>query len=77
MLEKMASFALKLTPEFDLCGQIGECAPSICEKGESNWWGEDCRIGALSLLLGGFTGGLREEFFRYLRVNSRRSVGGG
>ena len=39
MLEKMASFALKLTPEFDLCGQIGECAPSICEKGESNGLG--------------------------------------
>ena len=67
MLEKMASFALKLTPEFDLCAQIGECAPSICEKGESNGWGEDCRIRALSLLLGGFTGGLR-SFVTYVLI---------
>ena len=75
MLEKMASFALKLTPEFDLCAQIGECAPSICEKGESNGWGGRLQDPCSFITSGGLHRG--SEVFRYLRVNSRRSVGGG
>ena len=75
MLEEIASFALKLTPEFDLCAQIGECAPSICEKGESNGWGGRLQDRCSFITSGGHHRG--SEVFRYLRVNSRRSVGGG